>query len=603
MKGKEKDTVLRNKIKSVSQSPGVYLYKDNSGKVIYVGKAVKLRNRINSYFRDNQTGKTKILVSRIVDFDTIKVETEEDALLLENSLIKKYQPKYNILLKDDKSYPWICIKKEPFPRVFSTRKVIKDGSEYFGPYTNVRFVNSLLELLKQLYPIRTCKFNLKQENIDKGKFKVCLDYHIKKCLGPCEGYQTTEEYEADVQEIREILKGNTKSIIKLIEEKMKLSAQEMDFEKAQEWKEKWENLKNYSSKSTVVSSKIHNVDVFSIISEGDLAFVNYFKIMNGSIIQAYTNEFKKVLDIDDEELLQKIIIEIRERFHSKSPMVFTNIPCDIEGANFVLHCPQRGEKKDLIKLSEKNALYYKAEKWKQIQQVDPERHSKRILNQLKTDLRLSELPVHMECFDNSNFQGDEPVSACVVFKNAKPSKKDYRHFLIKTVKGPNDFASMTEVLTRRYKRLLEEKESLPQLIVVDGGKGQLSAGVKALKELGIYGQVAIIGIAKRLEEIFFPGDPYPLYLDKRSESLKVIQQMRDEAHRFGITHHRGRRIKKNLKTELDEVVGLGPKTIELLLQEFKSVNGVKKASEEDIEKLIGKSRTKKLLEWKIKKQG
>ncbi len=589
---------IKQKIKAVGLHPGVYLFKDTERKVIYVGKAIKLRNRLNSYFRENQTGKTKILVSRIIDFDTVLVDSEADALLLENSLIKKYKPKYNILLKDDKSYPWLCIKKERFPRVFSTRKVIKDGSEYFGPYTSVRMVRVLLELLKELFPIRTCNFNLSQDNIDAGKFKVCLEYHIKNCLGPCENHQSDESYAEDIEQIRSILKGNTSHVLSILEDRMRKSSAEFEFEQAHIWKQKWESLKEYSRKSTVVSAQIHNVDVFTITSDDKSAYFNFLKVMNGSIIQAYTSEIKKVLGEADADILSNLILNIREKFSSQSKMVLTNLPIKVEGLDFQITTPKRGDKLSLVELSEKNAKYYKAEKWKQIQQTDPEKHQNRILEQLKKDLRLPELPKHIECFDNSNFQGTNAVSACVVFKNAKPAKKEYRHFLIKTVEGPDDYASMTEVVYRRYKRLIDEDLPLPQLIVVDGGKGQLGAGIKALEQLGIYGQVAILGIAKRLEELYFPGDPHPLYLDKRSESLKVIQHMRDEAHRFGITHHRNRRVKGNLKSELHEISGLGQKSIDLLFNTFGSVKGVKKATDLELIECLGKHRAKLIIEWK-----
>lgn len=589
---------IKQKIKAVGLHPGVYLFKDTEGKVIYVGKAIKLRNRLNSYFRENQTGKTKILVSKIIDFDTVLVDSEADALLLENSLIKKYKPKYNILLKDDKSYPWICIKKERFPRVFSTRKVIKDGSEYFGPYTSVRMVRVLLELLKELFPIRTCNFNLSQDNIDAGKFKVCLEYHIKNCLGPCENHQSDESYAEDIEQIRSILKGNTSHVLSILEDRMRKSSAEFEFEQAHIWKQKWESLKEYSRKSTVVSAQIHNIDVFTITSDDKSAYFNFLKVMNGSIIQAYTSEIKKVLGEADADILSNLILNIREKFSSQSKMVLTNLPIKVSGLDFQINTPKRGDKLSLVELSEKNAKYYRAEKWKQIQQTDPEKHQNRILEQLKKDLRLPELPKHIECFDNSNFQGTNAVSACVVFKNAKPAKKEYRHFLIKTVEGPDDYASMTEVVYRRYKRLIDENLPLPQLIVVDGGKGQLGAGIKALEQLGIYGQVAILGIAKRLEELYFPGDPHPLYLDKRSESLKVIQHMRDEAHRFGITHHRKRRIKGNLKSELHEISGLGQKSIDLLFNTFGSVKGVKKATDSELIECLGQHRSKFIIEWK-----
>lgn len=589
---------IKQKIKAVGLHPGVYLFKNAEGSVIYVGKAIKLRNRLNSYFRENQIGKTRVLVSKIVDFDTVLVDNEADALLLENSLIKKYKPKYNILLKDDKSYPWLCIKKERFPRVISTRRVIKDGSEYFGPYTSVKMVRVLLELLKELFPIRTCNYNLSETNVVAGKFKVCLEYHIKNCLGPCEDYQSEESYTQDIDQIRSILKGNTKYVLSILEKRMREASANFEFEEAHIWKQKWESLKEYNRKSTVVSAQIHDVDVFTIISDDKSAYINFLKIMNGSIVQAYTTEVKKVLGESDIDILSSLMISIRERFTSQSKLVLTNIPIQVNGLDFQINKPLRGDKLRLVELSEKNAKYYRAEKWKQIQQTDPEKHQNRMLEQLKKDLRLHDLPKHIECFDNSNFQGTNAVSACVVFKNAKPSKKDYRHFLIKTVDGPDDYASMTEAVYRRYKRLLEENEPLPQLIVVDGGKGQLSAGIKALEQLGIYGKVAILGIAKRLEELYFPGDPHPLYLDKRSESLKIIQHMRDEAHRFGITHHRKRRVKGSLRSELHDVSGLGQKTIDLLFNTFGSVKGVKKASESELIDCIGKHRTKLIIEWK-----
>ncbi len=589
---------IKQKIKVVGLHPGVYLFKNAEGEVIYVGKAIKLRNRLNSYFRENQTGKTKILVSKIENFDTVLVDSEADALLLENSLIKKYKPRYNILLKDDKSYPWICIKKERYPRVFSTRKVIKDGSEYFGPYTSVKMVRVLLELLKELFPLRTCNYNLSQENIDTGKFKVCLEYHIKNCLGPCEGHQSEESYATDIEQVRSILKGNTKHVLSVLEERMRQSSADFEFEEAHIWKQKWESLKEYNRKSTVVSAQIHNVDVLTIISDDKSAYFNFLKVMNGSIIQAYTAELKKVLGESDSDILASLMLSIRERFSSQSRLVLTNLPLKISGLDFQINTPQRGDKLSLVELSAKNAKYYRAEKWKQVQQTDPEKHQNRILEQLKKDLRLPELPKHIECFDNSNFQGTNAVSACVVFKNAKPAKKEYRHFLIKTVEGPDDYASMTEVVYRRYKRLIEEGETLPQLIVVDGGKGQLGAGIKALEQLGIYGKVAILGIAKRLEELYFPGDPHPLYLDKRSESLKIIQHMRDEAHRFGITHHRKRRVKGNLKSELHEISGLGQKSIDLLFNTFGSVKGVKKASDSELIDCLGQYRAKLIIEWK-----
>ncbi|MGB1218538.1 MAG: excinuclease ABC subunit UvrC [Flavobacteriales bacterium] len=594
---------LKQQIKLTEQVPGVYLFKDKTDRVIYVGKAKKLRNRLLSYFRTkHDMGKTRVLVSKIESFDVVVVDTEADALLLENSFIKKHKPKYNILLKDDKSYPWICIKKEAFPRVFSTRNVIKDGSEYFGPYTSLYMVKILLELLRDLFPLRSCKLNLSRKHIEQKKYNVCLEYHIKNCLGPCEDHQSEQHYLEDIQRVRSILKGNTKEVLERLEQEMKAAAAELKFEEAQIWKSKYDSLQHYARKSTVVSAQIHNIDVLTVISDEKSAFFNFLKIMNGSIVQAYTTEVKKVLEESNENLLKSMIVRLRERFSSQSKTMLTNVSVDIEGLDIQIVNPKQGDKKLLIDLSEKNAKYYRAEKWKHIQNTDPERHQNRILEQIKKDLRLSELPKHIECFDNSNFQGAEAVSACVVFKNAKASKKDYRHFLIKTVEGPNDFASMTEVITRRYKRLVEEKQSLPQLIVVDGGKGQLSAGMAALKSLGLEKKIAILGIAKRLEELFFPNDPHPLYLDKRSETLKIIQQMRDEAHRFGITHHRKRRINSALKSELHDIKGLGQKSIDLLFNTFGSVKGVRAATKTELEACIGVHRTSLIEAWKKKKQ-
>ncbi len=583
-------------LKTLPSSAGVYQYYDKDDTILYVGKAKNLKRRVSSYFHKEHTdyGKTRVLVSKIERIEYIVVVSEVDALLLENNLIKKLQPRYNVLLKDDKTYPWICIKKERFPRVFSVRNVLKDGSEYFGPYSSSRAMRVLLELIKQLYPLRSCAFNLSEENIVNGKFKVCLDYHIKKCLGACESLQTEENYQQDITEIRSILKGNTKSIIQPLKEQMKVFAADLEFEKAQEIKEKLEALENYQSKSTVVSPSIHNVDVFTILSDTDSAYVNYFKIVNGAIIQSHNLEIKKKLDESDEDLLTMAVLEIREKFHSTTKEIILNKQITSAWEEVSLHIPQRGDKKALVDLSLRNAQYMRQEKLKKIQILDPERHSKRVLEQVQKDLRLSELPVQIECFDNSNIQGTNPASACVVFKNAKPSKKDYRHFNIKTVEGPDDYASMEEVVYRRYKRLKEENEPFPQLIIIDGGKGQLSASLKALDKLELRGVIAIVGIAKRLEEIYFPGDSVPLYIDKRSESLKLIQHLRNEAHRFSLAHHRNRRSKSGLHSELDDVPGIGPKSKVDLLRKFKSIKRIKEASINELTELLGTSKAQKL---------
>jgi len=524
----------------------------------------------------------------------ILVESEVDALLLENNLIKKHQPRYNVMLKDDKSYPWICIKKERFPRVFSIRNVVKDGSEYFGPYASVRVMKVLLDLIKQNYQLRTCTFNLSEENIEKGKFKVCLDYHIKKCLGPCEAYQDEEDYNRSIAEIRNILKGNTRSIIQPLKEQMHKYAANLEFEKAQEIKQRLDALENYQSKSTVVSPTVHNVDVFTIFSDTDSAYVNYFKIVNGAIIQSHNLEIKKKLEEADEDLLTMAVMDIREKFHSTTKEIILNKEMISPWEEVKVRVPQRGDKKALIDLSLRNAQYMRQEKLKKIKIVDPERHSKRILEQVQKDLRLSELPVQIECFDNSNIQGTNPASACVVFKNGKPSKKDYRHFNIKTVEGPDDFASMEEVVYRRYKRLKEQNEDFPQLIIIDGGKGQLSSALKALDNLELRGKIAIVGIAKRLEEIYFPGDSVPLYIDKRSESLKLIQHLRNEAHRFSLAHHRNKRSKSSLHSTLDDVPGIGPKSKTELLKKFKSIKRIKEATITELTELLGKSKAQKL---------
>ncbi len=588
------NTSLDIQVKTLPNSPGVYQYFDKNDVIIYVGKAKNLKKRVASYFtKKHENGKTRILVRKIVRVEHIVVETESDALLLENNLIKKYQPRYNVLLKDDKSYPWICIKKERFPRIFSTRRVIKDGSEYFGPYTNVRTVNTLLELIRELYQLRTCNYDLSQEKINAKKYKVCLEYHLGNCKGPCEGLQTEKSYQEDVLAIRNIIKGNFKDSLERFNEMMLNFANEMKFEEAQKIKEKLALLENYQAKSTIVSPSINNVDVFSIISDEGYGYANFFKIMNGAIIQSYTTEIKKKLDETDKELLELFIVETRSRFNSLSKEIYVPFHVDV-GEAMKVTVPKLGDKKRIVELSIRNAKYYRQEQFKQIKIVDPDRHVKRIMAQMQKDLRLKVEPRHIECFDNSNIQGTNPVAACVVFKDGKPSKKEYRHFNIKTVEGPDDFASMEEVVFRRYKRLLNENEPLPQLIIIDGGKGQLSSALKSLDVLGLRNKIAIVGIAKRLEEIYYPNDPIPLYLDKKSETLKIIQHLRNEAHRFGITHHRNKRSKAAIQTELEQIPGIGQQTIVTLLQHFRSTKRVVKASKEELVEIIGESRATKL---------
>ncbi|MDX1446296.1 excinuclease ABC subunit UvrC [Lishizhenia sp.] len=589
---------IKFKLKTLPEKPGIYQYFNDKGKIIYVGKAKNLKRRVTSYFTKNHdTAKTRILVRNIRDIKYIVVDTELDALLLENNLIKKYQPKYNIQLKDDKTYPWICIKNEPFPRVFSTRRIVKDGSQYFGPYPSVKVMNTLLELIRELYPIRTCNLDLHQNKIEEKKYKVCLEYHIGNCLGPCVGKDSQKNYDEYIKQIKHIVKGNISSLIKDLKEKMALAAEQYAFEEAQNYKLKIESLEKYKAKSTVVSPVIDKVDVITMLQDEKSAFVNYLMIANGAIINGFTVEVKKNMAETKEEILAYVLLEMRERFKSISKEVLVEEDLNLEFDEFKFFAPQRGDKKYLIDLSLKNARFFQMDKYKQEKIKNPEKHANRILETIQKDFRLQELPVHMECFDNSNIQGTNPVSACVVFKNAKPSKKDYRHFNIKTVVGPDDYASMTEAVYRRYKRLLDENEPLPQLIVIDGGKGQLGAALEALEQLDLRGKIAIVGIAKRLEEIFFPGDSLPLYLDKKSESLKVIQHMRNEAHRFGITHHRNRRSKAALVSEITQINGIGPKTQEDLMKAFKTISNIKKAKKEEIESIVGFSKAKLIWEY------
>jgi excinuclease ABC subunit C len=588
---------LELQLKTLPDSPGVYQYYDKNEVVIYVGKAKNLKKRVASYFTKNhENAKTRILVKQIVDIKHIVVDTETDALLLENNLIKKHKPKYNILLKDDKSYPWICIKKERFPRVFMTRRYIKDGSEYFGPYTSIKTVRVLLDLIKELYSIRTCSYDLSQQKINEDKYKVCLEYHLKNCKGGCEGLQPEQKYQEEITAIRNIVKGNFKESLDRFHQMMLTFSTNLEFEEAQKIKEKVALLSNYQAKSTIINPSINNVDVFSIISDETHGYANFFKISNGAIIQSHTTEIKKKLDETDKQMLELFIIEMRQRFNSQTKEIYVPFKVDL-GEYLKVTIPKLGDKKRIIELSERNAKYYRQEQFKQIKIVDPERHVKRIMAQMKKDLRLSQEPRYIECFDNSNIQGTNPVAACVVFKDGKPSKKEYRHYNIKTVDGPDDFASMEEVVYRRYKRLLEEEAPLPQLIIVDGGKGQLSSALKSLDVLGLRGKVAIIGIAKRLEEIYYPDDPIPLYLDKKSETLKITQYLRNEAHRFGIAFHRNKRSKSAIQSELKQIPAIGTQTITNLLRKFKSAKRVKEASFEDLKSEIGNARALKVYQF------
>ena len=589
---------ISNLLSLLPDSPGVYQFYDKEGLLLYVGKAKSLKKRVSSYFQKDihVNGKTTVMVKKIADIKTLVVDTEMDALLLENSLIKKHQPRYNVNLKDDKTYPWICIKNEHFPRIFITRQMIKDGSEYFGPYTPVKMINTLLELIGQLYKLRTCSLNLTKENIEKKKFKVCLEYHIGNCKGPCEAHQTEEDYDQTVKEIRQILKGNINLVIQHLKNLMTLQSSQFYYEEAHQTKEKIELLELFKSKSVVVNPSIHNTEVYSIVVEEDSAFVNYLRIMNGSIIQGHTVEIKKKLEESPEELLEIAVADMRTNFNSDATEIIIpfEIPTPIPGVMFTI--PKIGDKKHLLSLSLSNVKNYIRERDLQLEKQNPENKVERLMEKMQKDLRLTEQPRHIECFDNSNIQGDYPVAAMSVFKNGQPSKKDYRHFNIKTVEGPDDFASMEEVIYRRYKRMLDEGQELPQLIVIDGGKGQLSSALISLEKLGLIGKMAIIGIAKKLEEIYYPNDSAPLYIDKKSETLRVIQYMRDEVHRFGITHHRNRRSKGVMKTELSEIKGIGQSTADELLRTFKSVKRIKEASLEELKAAVGLSRATKVFE-------
>jgi excinuclease ABC subunit C len=580
-------------IRSLPEEPGVYQYFDEEGNVLYVGKAKNLKKRVSSYFtKEHETARLRLLLRKIHTIKTIVVSSESDALFLENNLIKEFQPRYNVNLKDDKTYPWVCIKKENFPRIFSTRNFIKDGSEYFGPYASVKVMYAVLDLIRTLFPLRTCSLNLNQQNIEAGKFKTCLEFHIGRCKAPCVNYQTEEQYNEGIKQAKNILRGNFSGVLRELKNEMQKLAEELQFESAQKLKEKIDLLEKYQSRSTLVSSSVKDSEVYSIISDEKSAYVNFLKIKDGAVIQGLTYEIKKKLDEEDSELLLFGIREIREMLSSETKEVIVPFLPDfqLEGVEFFV--PKAGEKKQLLELSNKNAEQFRREKEKQSELVDPERHTNRILATMKKDLHLSDEPRHIECFDNSNIQGEFAVSAMTVFKNAKPSKKDYRHFNVKTVVGPDDFATMEEVIYRRYKRVLEENLPMPQLIVIDGGKGQLGAAMTSLQKLGLIGKVAVIGIAKRLEEIYFPGDSLPLYLNKKSETLRIIQHIRDEAHRFGITHHRKKRGKGLIKTELNEIKGISSKTSEKLLSHFKSVAAIKEKSEEEIASIIGLAKAK-----------
>jgi excinuclease ABC subunit C len=586
-------------LKTLPEKPGVYQYYDDQGNLLYIGKAKVLKNRVSSYFSKIkfESAKTFQLVKRIADIRYIVVGTESDALLLENSLIKQYKPKYNIALKDDRTYPSIVIKNERYPRVFPTRNIIKDGSLYLGPFTSVKAMHQVLDLAKNLYPVRTCQLPLTPENIEKEKFRVCLEYHIGNCKGPCENKQSEEEYNQHIQNIKRIVKGFYGDVLRDLKSDMQAKAAALEFEEAHKIKEKIDALETFQAKNTIVHPSISNIDVFSVISDDQNAFVNYLQIMNGSISIGYNLEVKKRMAETDEEILQFAMIEIREKFQSKAKEIISPLAVEWPWEDSKIIVPLRGDKKKLLDLSERNAKQSLIHSHKQVELTDPERHTERILTTLQRDLHLKDLPRHIECFDNSNIQGTNPVSACVVFKNAKSSKKDYRIFNVKTVEGPDDFATMREAIFRRYQRVLEENEPLPQLLIIDGGKGQLSAAMESVTLLGLKGKLAVIGIAKKLEEIYFPGDSDPLYLDKRSESLKLIQQLRDEAHRFGLSKHRNRRSKEALQTELTQIPGLGIKSAQKLLTQFGSVENIKKQTVESLQSVLSKPTAQRVFQY------
>lgn len=587
---------IRNTAKNLPGSPGVYRFYDREGKLIYVGKAKNLRKRVASYFNKNLSGKTRVMMQRVADIQHAVVETESDALLLENNLIKRYQPRYNVLLKDDKTFPWICVKDEAFPRVFMTRNVVRDGSVYYGPYTSVVMVKTLLGLIKKLYPLRTCSYNLAKEKIEEGKYKVCLEYHLGNCLGPCEGKQSEQEYNESIRQVKEILKGNIHTVTIYLKSLMKEYAEALKFEEAQVIKDKLEIINKYRSRSTVVNPRIKDADVFGVDAEEGNVFVNYLKIIRGAIVQTHTIELRKRIEESDEELIALAITELRERHSSKAPEIIVAGSPDIRISGVKYTNPRKGDKKRLLELSERNARVYKLNRSKTGPKAPRER-IKQNMERMKKDLHLPSLPEHIECFDNSNIQGSDPVAACVVFRNVRPSRKEYRHYNIKSVVGPDDYASMEEVVFRRYRRMMDEDSSLPNLVIIDGGKGQLNAAVKSLDELGIRNRIPVIGIAKKLEEIYFPGDSVPLYIDKNSVSLKIIQHLRNEAHRFGIEFHRNKRSKGMIKSRLDEIKGIGPKTKELLIKKFGSFEKIKTASPEEMQKVVGPAKTKKIQDF------
>lgn len=589
----EMNSSLQLQLKSLPSDPGVYRYYGKDGQLLYVGKAKNLKSRVLSYFNKNVSGyRTRAMVNKIDRLETTIVPSEYDALLLENNLIKEHQPFYNVMMKDDKTFPWICIKNEDFPRIFLTRMLIKDGSEYYGPYAKVKPARFLLDTIKNIYKLRTCNLNLAPQKIAEGKYRVCLEYHIKNCAGPCEMLESKQDYDEKIEAIRGIIKGDFRRATEYLNNQMNRFAADLRFEEAQQVKERMALLQNYQARHTVVNPNIDDVDVFGMTSDGAAAYVNFFKIRNGNIIQSYTTEIKKVLEESDEEIMEEALIEIRQKFSSNSREILLpfHLSVEIPGAKILV--PKVGDKKRIVELSEKNAREYRLEKLKQMQIIDPDRHTNRIMAEMQKLLRMPVEPRHIEGFDNSNIQGTNPVSACVVFKDGKPSKADYRVFHPKTVDGPNDFATMEEVILRRYKRMLDEGQALPQLIVIDGGKGQLSSAVKSLNLLGLHGKITVIGIAKRLEEIYFPNDPVPLYLDKKSETLKILQRVRDEAHRFGVKHHRTRRKNTTIQTELDQIPGVGEKTTALLFQKLKSVKRIKESPLETLQEILGNAKGK-----------
>lgn len=582
---------LKNFLKNLPEKSGVYRYYNENGTIIYVGKAKNLKRRVSSYFNKEQDNpKTRVLVSKIEKIQFTVTNSEYDALLLENNLIKKYQPRYNVLLKDDKTYPWICIKKEPFPRIFSTRKRLNDGSKYFGPYSSVKSMNTLLEVLRNTYPFRTCKLQLTTENIEKGKFRVCLDYHIKKCLGPCQGYQSESEYMENIRLASQLIEGDTRSVIKALQAEMMHYADTWEFEKAQAVKHKIESLENYQAKSTIVNPHIHDTNVFGFMEDTESAFVSYFKVMNGSIVQTLNLEVKKKIEESKEDLLAMAVLELRERAKDSTHEILLPFPVSFDFDNIKIVIPKAGDKYHLLQLAQRNALAFMQDTHNRQELLESGKHSRNLMQKMKEDLMLPKEPAYIECFDNSNLLGQYPVGAMVCFRDGKPSKKDYRIFKIKTVEGPDDYATMKEVLTRRYSRLLSEKKPLPDLILIDGGKGQISAAVEALEKLGILEQVSVLGLAERLEDIYRPGDSLPLYVDKKSETQRVLQHLRDEAHRFGITHYRKLHSKGLVKTELTLIQGIGEDTANKLLRVFHSVTGVKKAEESELQQAIGKAK-------------